>query len=197
MKYAQHFRVEKKQFESSGGDLVMKDLFYCHSVVEFLKEVDIDRGKLGVKQVTVIQGDSGQSYTKISVSRVDVADLEESKLTRIQGAGLAFKEELEDVHEVIKSRKRRRSREESIGGVDQFEDWGARKLLLLAIGHKVPETAYNLNMIFDALNLHGLAKYDPCNEIQIPGYLVDLFRLLGRPRKDFQLGLISYKMLWK
>ena len=61
----------------------MKDLFYCHSVVEFLKEVDIDRGKLGVKQVTVIQGDSGQSYTKISVSRVDVADLEESKLTRI------------------------------------------------------------------------------------------------------------------
>ena len=32
----------------------------------------------------------------------------------------------------------------------------------------------------------GLAKYEICNEIQIPGYLVDLFRLLGRPRKDFQ-----------
>ena len=43
----------------------------------------------------------------------------------------------------------------------------------------------------------GLAKYEICNEIQIPGYLVDLFRLLGRPRKDFKLELISYKMLWK
>ena len=60
MKYAKRLRVDKKQFETSGGDLDMKDLFYCRSVVEFLKEVDIDRGKLGVKQVTVIQGDSGQ-----------------------------------------------------------------------------------------------------------------------------------------
>ena len=30
-----------------------------------------------------------------------------------------------------------------------------------------------------------LAKYDSCNKIQIPGYLVNLFRLYGRPRKDF------------
>ena len=27
MKYAKHFRVEKKQLETTGGDLVMKDFF--------------------------------------------------------------------------------------------------------------------------------------------------------------------------
>ena len=44
----------------------------------------------------------------------------------------------------------------ALEGGDQFEDWVARKLLLLDIVHKVPETAYNLKMIFDALNLQGL-----------------------------------------
>ena len=34
-------------------------------------------------------------------------------------------------------------------------------------------------------------------KIQIPGYLVDLFTVKGRPRKVFQLGLIGFKMLWK
>ena len=42
-----------------------------------------------------------------------------------------------------------------------------------------------------------IAKYDSCNNIQIPGYLVDLFRLYGRPCKNFRLGLIGYKMLLK
>jgi hypothetical protein len=33
-----------------------------------------------------------------------------------------------------------------------------------------------------------LAKYDSSNEIQIPGYLVDLFSYGDSPRKDYRLG---------
>ena len=41
-----------------------------------------------------------------------------------------------------------------------------------------------------------LAKYDYDSKVQIPGYLVDLFSLMDSPRKDYQLGLIRFKMLW-
>ena len=46
------------------------------------------RGKVGVKQVNLIQGDSGQGYNKIVVSRVTVDDLEKNNMTRIPGGGL-------------------------------------------------------------------------------------------------------------
>ena len=42
----------------------------------------------------------------------------------------------------------------------------------------------------------AVAKYDSNNKIQIPGYLVDLFTLMDSPHKDYQLGLIGFKMLW-
>ena len=140
MKFAKYFRVEKKQFETSSGDLVEKALFYCHNVEEFLREVDVDREKVGVAQLTVIQGDSGQQYTKVSVSRVNQSDLEEKNLKRINGAGLTFGVS-EEVLGNTNNDKKRRSREEGIGGGDQFEDWGSRKLLLLALVHKVPENS--------------------------------------------------------
>jgi hypothetical protein len=38
-------------------------------------------------------------------------------------------------------------------------------------------------------------KYDSLNKIQTSGYLVDLFRLWDSPRKDYQIGLVGYKML--
>ena len=60
----------------------------------------------------------------------------------------------------------------ALEGGDQFEDWVARKLLLLDIVHKVPETAYNLKMIFDALNLQGL-------EYKLTGDFAFFMPLLG------------------
>ena len=42
----------------------------------------------------------------------------------------------------------------------------------------------------------SIAKYDSYNKIQIPVFLVDFFRLKDSPRKDYQLGLIGFKMLW-
>ena len=39
--------------------------------MEFLDAVDRERGRTGVEQVKLIQGDTGQGYTKVSVSRLD------------------------------------------------------------------------------------------------------------------------------
>ena len=43
----------------------------------------------------------------------------------------------------------RRTRNEGIGGGKEFTDWGARKMILLAVVHKVPESHYNIGLIFD------------------------------------------------
>ena len=100
-----------------------------------------------------MQGDSGQGYTKIAVSRIAVGELEEEKYTKIQGAGHVY---LETEEEESRGRKRRRSREEGLGGGDQFNDWGARKILVLAVVHKVQENAFNLETILKAINIDQL-----------------------------------------
>ena len=41
-------------------------------------------------------------------------------------------------------------------GGEQFQDWGARKILLLAVVHKVQENGYNLETIFNAVNINRL-----------------------------------------
>ena len=91
-KFSQFFSAKKLPFLTSTDEIQEKTLFFCHSTVEFLKEVDRVRGRVGVKQVNLIQGDSGQGYTKIVVSRVSVEDLEKEDMTRIPGAGLVYLE---------------------------------------------------------------------------------------------------------
>lgn len=151
-KFAGYFTVGKMPFLNSDGELEEKHLFYCHSPVEFLEEVDRQRGRQGLSQATIIQGDSGQGYTKIAVSRIDMKELEEDCCTRIPGAGVDY---LEDELEGT-SRKRRRSREDGIEDGEQFQDWGARKLFILAVVYKVQENAYNLETIFKAIKLEQL-----------------------------------------
>ena len=55
-----------------------------------------------------------------------------------------------------KTKKKRRTREEGVLGGREFNDWGVRKLLILAIVRKVPESACNLQIIFDAIKLNKL-----------------------------------------
>ena len=74
-KFERFFTVEKKRFLDSNGDLEEKPLFFCHSPVEFLKEVDKERGRENTEQLTLIQGDSGQGYTKLAVSRISCEEL--------------------------------------------------------------------------------------------------------------------------
>ena len=152
-KFAEYFTVEKRSFMDSDGHLQEKNLFYCHSPVQFLKEVDRQRGREGVVQATIVQGDSGQGYTKIAVSRIDMKELEKESCTRIPGAGVDY---LEEEEQGGTNRKRRRTREEGIEEGEQFQDWGARKLFILAVVYKVQENAYNLETIFKAIKLEEL-----------------------------------------
>ena len=71
-KFAQYFSVEAKYFLNTDNKLEKKYLFFCHSTVEFLDAVDRERGRTGVEQVTLIQGDTGQGYTKVAVSHLDL-----------------------------------------------------------------------------------------------------------------------------
>ena len=152
-KFARFFTVEKRSFLTSDGVLEEKHLFFCHSPVEFLQEVDRERGRQSMDQITLVQGDSGQGYTKIAVSRLSVKELEDEQYTKIPGAGHVY---LETEEEESRRRKRRRSREDGIEGGDQFEDWGARKIFILAVVYKVQENGYNLDTILKAIKIDQL-----------------------------------------
>ena len=152
-KFENYFTVKKKTFETSDGVLMEKPLFFCHSPEEFLLEVDRERGLEMEDQITLIQGDSGQGYTKICASRISIKDLQKEELSRTYGAGYSC---MGGDGENGRARKRRRSREDGVEGGDQFESWGSRKILLLAVVHKVPETAYNLETIFSAIKIKNL-----------------------------------------
>ena len=102
------------------------------------------------QQISSRSGDSGQGYTKLCVSRVNLADLYQTHYTRVPGPGLFF---LETEQEESPSKKLRRTREEGVQGGEKFSDWGVRKMMILAIVHKVKETAYNLEAIFNAVGL--------------------------------------------
>ena len=119
-KFEEYFTSEKRMFKGKAG-LEETVLFFCHSPQLFLDALDQARGKVGVPQATLVQGDSGQAYTKLCVSRLDLADLEQDQYTRLPGPGLVFME-TEQVEGPC--RKRRRTREEGVQGGEQFCDPG-------------------------------------------------------------------------
>ena len=53
--------------------------------MEFLDAVDRERGRMGVEQAILIQDDTGQGYTKVAVSRLDLQELETERYTRVPG----------------------------------------------------------------------------------------------------------------
>ena len=112
--------------------------------MEFLDAVDREIGRRGVEQVTLIQGDTGQGYTKVAVSCLDLRELETKKYTRVPGPGIIYRD---SEQQQITGRKRRRFRKEGVEGGEMFQDWGSRKLLVLAIVQKVIENSYNLETI--------------------------------------------------
>ena len=110
--------------------------------MEFLDAVDRERGRMGVEQVTLIQGDTGQGYTKVAVSHLDLQELETERYTRVPGPSIIYHD---SEQQQITRRKRRRLRKEGVEGGEIFQDWGSRKLLVLAIVQKVNENSYNLD----------------------------------------------------
>ena len=149
-KYSEFFTVEEKEFRDKDNNILKKNLYFCHSPKEFFAMVDRKRGREGEDQITLIQGDTGQGFLKVSVSRIKKEELEKTSYTREVGPGL-FYEETEA--EQSKSTRKRRTRQEGVSGGKEFHDWGVRKMLILAIVRKIPENAHNLQLIFAALKL--------------------------------------------
>ena len=118
------FTCTRTHFEKGGG-MVEKPLFFCHRSVDFLKEVAQLRGHEWVELTVLVQGDSGQGWFKLSAALIHTLDLMEKERTKI-----------------------RRTREDGIGGGVEHKSYGVRKLLILALVQGVPESSYNLDIIF-------------------------------------------------
>ena len=118
-KYAQFFTSEDKLFMDTDDCFVRKKLYYCHSPVEFLNAVNRERGREGIEQVTLVVGDTGQGFLKISVSQIPMEELENNGLTRIPGPGLVH---LEKKHNIVTKSKKRTIQEDGVLGGDQFKD---------------------------------------------------------------------------
>ena len=89
--------------------IVRKKLYYCHSPVEFLNAVNRERGREGMEQVTLVVGDTGQGFLKISVSQME--ELDNSGCTRIPGPGLVH---LETKYNIVTTSRKRRIREDGV-----------------------------------------------------------------------------------
>ena len=90
-----------------------KKLYYCHSPVEFLNAVNRERGREGIEQVTLVVGDTGQGFLKISVSQIPMEELKNNGLIRIHGPGLAH---LETEHNIVRKSRKRRKQENGVLG---------------------------------------------------------------------------------
>ena len=45
---------------------------------------------------------------------------------------------------------------EGVEGGKEFKDWGAHKMFLLAVVRKVPESHYNISIIFEAIGIDSI-----------------------------------------
>ena len=86
--------------------------------MEFLDAVDRERGRTGVEQVKLIQGDTGQGYTKVAVSRLDLREWETERYTRVPGPGIIYHD---SEQQQITGRKRKRLRKEGVEGGEMFQ----------------------------------------------------------------------------
>ena len=69
-KYSEFFTVEEKEFRDKDKNILKKNLYFCHSPKEFFAMVDREMRREGEEQITLIQGDTGQGFLKVSVSRI-------------------------------------------------------------------------------------------------------------------------------
>ena len=118
------FTCERTVFEKD-HDYLEKPLFFCKDTAGFLKEVAQLRGEPWEEITLLVQGDSGQKWFKLAVSLIPTSDLLENE----------------------RDGKRRR-RSDGIGAGTKFKSYGVRKIQILALVQGVPESNFNLTMIF-------------------------------------------------
>ena len=148
-----YFDVQEMPFIE--GNLVdMKPVWFCTDTVALIQEVKRLRNLVGVETENLLQGDTGQGWTKICLSIIKKSDLEhEPAGVRLPAAGLYCMEEEEEEENLPGPSKRakRRTRAEGVSGGQGFKDWGSRKMLLVAVVKKVTENHENIKILFDAI----------------------------------------------
>ena len=133
-RFSPYFTLEETNFMDKNGDIVSRPFFYCNKTLEFLHLVAELRGEDWNQLRLLVQGDSGQGWFKVAISMIRQEDLE------VQKSG----------------QKRRRSRDDGIGGGPGFKSYGTRKILILALVQGIPETNFNLDIVFQAIGLRFL-----------------------------------------
>ena len=116
--FAPFFKVEAKQFKASDGQIMPKNLFYCHDPVSLVEKVIQLRG-IQEETENLVQGDTGQGWLKIGINVIQKKYLEKEQGVRVAAAGTEFLKE--DSEEAGPSNKIiRRTREQGVGGGGQF-----------------------------------------------------------------------------
>ena len=151
--YAPFFDVSKKRFLDSSDELVEKQLFYCSDLKGMLKEV---LEKRGIEEETenLVQGDTGQDWLKIGLNIIRKRHLEKDDRERLPGAGVEFAAGAE---EGLPPKRARRSMADGVQGIKEFKDWGSRRMILLAVVNKVPESHFNIDLIFKSINIESIS----------------------------------------
>ena len=94
-------------------------VFFCNNTLAFLKDVCAQQGLVWEEIVPLLQGDSGQGYTKLLIALISKDQLNFTGGVRLSSAGVQFLSEQEQ--EVGGSqRKKRRTKEEGVGGGTDF-----------------------------------------------------------------------------
>ena len=150
--FSPYFTEEQKPFLNTDGNITPKHLYFCHDLVGLVEKVKELRSIQSETEI-LVQGDTGQGWLKIGMSLIKKDDLKKGQRARVAAAGAEFSEENNE--EAGPSKKVRR-RQQGIGGGSQFSDWGARKMILLAVVPKVPESHHNIDLIFTAIGLNKI-----------------------------------------
>ena len=132
--------------------LQYKPVFFCPDPVSLITEVKRLRGN-EEETVNLLQGDSGQGWTKIGLSIIKKTDLEREPVgVRVPAAGLHCVVEEGEELSPGPSKRKRRTRAEGVAGGQSFKDWDAMRMILLVVVRTVSESHFNLKILFDAIN---------------------------------------------
>ena len=129
--YREFFSAARVNFSNTKGEQMLKPFFWCSKLKDFLASVANKRGRNLEECTLKIGADSGKGFFKLTASMY------------IPGS----QSQIET--------KKRRSREDGVCDV-KFSETGQRKILLLAWCKDIPETAENLEIVYNAVNISSV-----------------------------------------
>ena len=131
--YKEYFSSSMVKFKNSQGEPVMKAFFWCSKLQDFLTNVADKRGRKLEECTLKLGADSGKGFFKLTASIY-----------------------IPSSPTPIVTKKVRRSREDGVCS-ERFSETGQRKILLLAWCKDIPESAENLEIIYQAVNISSVS----------------------------------------